>query len=385
MINKYRSLLVTAIFSIFAASGFSQSTCGTQAPPAQWDEWFNKQVETYVKNRQSGKSQQVNYTIPVIVHIVHYNHAVGTYPNIDSNQVKSQIDALNKDFSASGTNIGNCPPQFTSSIANAGIKFCRARIHGITNVPLSEHGINRVNAQANTWTNPNTATLNIQAYFNSVIIPATIWDPTKYLNIWISDKPASETKNGFATYPSGTSLVGLGNGTIGTNTNDGIWVWAKAFGTVGTLQTPYDKGRTATHELGHWLGLRHIWGDGNCYNDYCNDTPPQKQAHTGCVTTTPIDECGTNTAPYGTMPMNFMDMTDDACKYMFTNDQNMRMQAAMSQCTQRNLLGTHGLCTPTNVPSTPSGAVASFYIGTDLCTGSPITPFNTSSGYPYTS
>jgi hypothetical protein len=381
MITKIRTVSLT-ILTLLSGALSAQRTCGTDAPPPEWDTWFNKQVETYIRARQTARSQQVTYTIPVVVHVVHYNQAVGTYPNVDSNQVYSQLVVLNKDFSASGLNAGNCPPSFTSVVANPGVKFCKAKINGLTNVPLLEPGIDRVNAQANTWTNPSTATLNLKDYMNNVIIPATIWDPTKYFNIWISDRPSTMTVNGFATYPAGTSLNGLFNGTMGTSTNDGIWVWTKAFGTTGTLQGPYDKGRTATHETGHWLGLRHIWGDGNCYPDYCADTPPQKQAHTGCVTSTPVDECGVNTAPFGTMPMNFMDMTDDACKYMFTNDQNMRMQAALSQCGQRYLLGTHGLCTPTNVPAGTSSAVASFYLGTTLCAGSPFTPYNTSSGYP---
>jgi hypothetical protein len=381
MIKFFRAFIVLTVFSALS-NKIAAQTCGTKAPPSEWDVWFNQQVETFIKNKQAGKSAQVTYTIPVIVHVIHYNQTLGTFPNIDSNQVKSQIDVLNKDFSAQGLNSGNCPPSFTNSVANPGIKFCRAKIHGVTNLPLTERGIDRVNAQANSWTNPNTPTLNLVNYMNTVIIPATIWDPTKYLNIWISDKPPTQTINGFATYPAGTSISGLFNGNVGTNTNDGIWVYTRAFGTVGAVSGPYDKGRTATHELGHWLGLRHIWGDGNCYSDYCSDTPPQNGPTTGCPASGVVDQCGVNTAPYGTMPMNFMDNTEDACRYMFTNDQNMRIQAAMSQCPQRNLLGTHGLCTPTNVPSSTSSAVASFYLGADLCTGTAITPYNTSSGYP---
>src|SRR6185503_12778543 len=100
----------------------------------------------------------------------------------------------------------------------------------------------------------------------------------------------------------------------------------------GSVVAPTNLGRTTTHELGHWLGLRHIWGDGNCLSDYCNDTPPAKAQHVGCVTVTPIDQCGVNQSPFGEMPMNFMDRSNDACMYLFTNDQNVRMQTAMSQC-----------------------------------------------------
>ena len=381
MMKALRLFLVGCLFASFTLHA-QQQACGTPAPSQQWEEWFGKQVENYLKNRALGKAQLVNYTIPVVVHVIHYNHNYGTYPNIDSNQIKSQIDVLNKDFAGIGNNVQNVPSYFQSLVANTGIKFCLARIHGVTNAVLTEKGVDRVNAQANAWTNPSTATLNIYQYMNTVIIPATIWDPNKYLNIWVSDKPTTETLNGFATYPSNTTVPGLFNGSFGTSTNDGIWVWAKAFGTVGTLQAPYNKGRTATHELGHWLGLRHIWGDGNCLSDYCTDTPVQKGPTSGCITSTAPDLCGTGTSPNGAMVMNFMDMTEDDCKYMFTWDQNLRMQAAMSQCPQRNLLGTHSLCTPTNVPASTSGAVANFVLNSDQCTGSPVTPYNTSSGYP---
>jgi hypothetical protein len=359
----------------------AQSTCGTPAAPPEWDNWFNKQVEAYKENLITGKAQTVNYTIPVVVHVIHFGEVYGTYPNIDSAQIQSQIVALNKDFAGTGDGVSQVPPAFANLVANTGIQFCLATKTPSGGIML-ERGADRISAPANSWLNPNTSTLNLQDYFKTVIIPATIWDPNKYLNIWISDKAANYPLNGFATYPSGTSLNGLFNGTMGSLTNDGIWCWTKAFGTVGTLTAPWNQGRTATHELGHWLGLRHIWGDGNCLSDYCDDTPTTKQAHTGCLTSTPVDQCGVNSSPFGEMPMNFMDRSDDACMYMFTKDQNIRIQTAMSQSSLRNLLGTHSICTATPQPSGTSSAVASFNMGADACLDAPITPFNTSSGYP---
>ena len=359
----------------------THANCGTEAPGATWDNWFNNQVEKFVAT-QASKGEIVNYTIPVIVHVVHFGETLGTFPNIDSNQIYSQIQALNADFAGSGTGTVNVPSYFSNLIANTGIHFCMAQKNP-QGSNLTESGIDRVSAVVNAWQSPATPTLDLKAYFNTVIIPATIWDPTKYFNIWISDRPTSQTFNGFATYPTGTGLTGLFGGQFGTPTNDGIWCWAKAFGTVGTLQAPYNKGRTATHEIGHWLGLRHIWGDGNCLSDYVNDTPTSKQAHTGCVTSTPIDACGVNLSPYGEMPMNFMDMTDDACKYMFTPNQNVRIQTTMSQCQNRNLLGTHALCNATVAAAVPaSSAIASFILSNSQCVGTPFTPFNNSSGNP---
>ncbi len=372
------AFLATTCFKVQAQQ--NQSTCGTPAPGEAWDNWMNNQVERF-KNTQAAKGQIVNYNIPVIVHVVHFGETVGTFPNIDSNQVYSQIQVLNADFAGAGTGTANVPSYFGNLIANTGIRFCMATQNPQGTV-LPERGIDRVSAAVNAWESPATPTLDLKAYFNTVIIPATIWDPTKYLNIWISDKPAPQAFNGFATYPTGTSLTGLFGGQFGTSTNDGIWCWTKAFGTVGSATAPFNGGRTATHELGHWLGLRHIWGDGNCLSDYCNDTPTSKQAHYGCLTSTPIDACGVNLSPNGEMPMNFMDMSNDACKYMFTPDQNTRIQTVMSQCPNRNLLGTHALCVNTIAATPASSAVASFNFSSSQCTGAPITPFNTSSGNP---
>lgn len=357
-----------------------QGTCGTGAPPAEWENWFNNAVQEYVKNMQNGKSQLVTHEIPVIVHIIHFGEAIGTYPNIDTNQLKSQLKVLNQDFSGTGFNVGNVPSAFSNLVANTGITFCRATLNPQGGA-LPERGLQRINAQTNTWPNPATTTLSIKTYMETYVKPSTIFDPIRYLNIWISDKSPNEPLNGYATYPAGTSLQGVPAGEIGTAGTDGIWIWTKAFGDTGTLQAPYNKGRTLTHEVGHWLGLRHIWGDGNCFTDYCSDTPPAKNINTGCpATPTNVNNCGVGQSPFGEMTMNFMDGTEDACKYMFTPQQNIRMQTALSQCNFRNALGTHNLCVPSL--ASPSPAVAGFSLNSTPCIGTPFTPFNTSSGNP---
>ena len=368
--------------TLFAIHAQQTSPCGTGSPGNAWDRWFSEQIQRYMEQVQLGKSSIVSYTIPVIVHVVHNGEAYATYPNIDSTQVYSQIPVLNADFGGIGAGIANCPSSFSTRIANTGITFCLATKNPAGGT-LLERGIDRINCQQQGWTSPATASLDVKNYFNSVIIPGSIWDPTKYLNIWISDKVTAYPLTGFATYPAGTALNGLFGANLGNTTNDGIWVWTKAFGTMGTLMSPWDKGRTATHEIGHWLGLRHIWGDGNCLSDYCNDTPTSNGPHYGCVTSTPPDLCGVNQSPNGEMPMNFMDMTNDLCRYMFTIDQNIRIQTAMSQCPNRNLLGTHALCSfgPNATPA--SSAIASFNIVNAHCVGLPITPFNASSGFPF--
>lgn len=382
MIKKLQ-LLSIAFLSVFLLSTNlmrAQEACGTRAPGQAWDDWFNGQVEQYKKKMLQGKSNQVKYIIPVIIHIVHNGEAVGTFPNISVAQATSQIQVLNQDFNAQGLGIAGTPAHFTNTIGNPGIEFCLA----ITNpqgVVLPEIGIERLDATVKVWQSPTTATLDLKSYYQNTIIPNSIWDPTKYLNIWVSDRPASSKLTGFATYPANTGLVGLFGTEFGTVNNDGIWIWASAFGNTGNVIAPTNKGRTATHEIGHWLGLRHIWGDGNCLPDYCHDTPPSKQAHTGCLTSTPPDLCGANQSPFGEMPMNFMDMSNDDCRYMFTNEQNIRIQTAMSMCTNRNVLGTHGLCTSASTAPSAS-AVAAFSSGTIQCSNTPFHPFNSSSGNP---
>lgn len=378
-------LLALTLLSAFVLNGQNQSNtssgCGSGAPPAAWDQWFNAAVEKYVENLQSGKTQLVTHEIPVIFHIVHFGEAVGTFPNIDSNQVKSQIAVLNNDFAGTGLNVGNLPLTFSGLVANTGIRFCLATKNPQGGA-LNEKGIQRIDASGQPWGNPNTPTVSIKAYIEGYIKPSSMWDPIRYLNVWLSDKSPNEPLRGYATYPSGTTLGGVPAAEIGTVNNDGIWIWTKAFGTLGgSLQPPWDKGRTLTHEVGHWLGLRHTWGDGNCYSDYVNDTPWAKMENTGCPASPAyIDRCGVGQSPYGEMTMNFMDGTNDACKYMFTPGQNIRMQTALSQCNYRNALGTHNLC-----PASTSAAVAAtagFSLNSTPCIGTPFTPFNTSNGNP---
>jgi hypothetical protein len=374
------SALIIAAALTWQQQAFSQ--CATGAPPESWEAVFSAKMKEEAQKMLSGKSQIVTKTIPVVVHVVHFGDAYGVYPNIDSFQIKSQIAALNADFGGQGDGIANLPSEFAGAKSNTGIQFCRAAVD-YSGTTMLEPGTHRFHAGLQNWQSPNTPTLDLQAYFNSVIIPNTIWPPDKYLNIWVSDRPpAATTLTTFGTYPPNSGQIGIPNSNIGSLTNDGIWVYAKAFGTTGAVVSPTDKGRTATHQLGHWLGLRHIWGDGNCLPDYCDDTPVQKAPTSGCPSgLTAVDICGVNQSPYGNMYMNFMDETDDACKYMFTNDQALRMMAAMSQSPLRSSLGTHGLCDYRPFPAA-SAATASFNINTSVCVGLPFMPNNTSSGFP---
>lgn len=347
----------------------------TEVPSDEWNEWFNQEVEKY-KNTQ-GKAAVINHTIPVIFHVVHFGQNLGTYPNIDSNQIKSQFAILNADFGGTGYNVSTVPQAFANLVCNTGVAFCRAT-KDPNGVNLQERGIHRINAATNGFPDPSTTTLTMVNYINTYIKPGNTWDPLRYMNIWISDRPSTVTVNGFATWPAGTTLNGVPT-PGGTSNDDGIWVWTKKIGDIGTI-TPGNRGRTLTKEVGHWLGLRNIWGDGNCLTDYCGDTPWAKTPNYGCpVQPANLNRCGPGLSPNGEMTMNFMDETDDNCRYMFTPDQRIRIQTAMSQCTYRNQLGLHNLC----VLSIPASApVASFSLHANPCVGRPFTPDNMTTGYP---
>jgi hypothetical protein len=137
---------------------------------------------------------------------------------------------------------------------------------------------------------------------------------------------------GYATFP-GTA----------TSTTDGVVIDFRYFGTTGTATAPFNRGRTATHEVGHWLNLRHIWGDANCGSDLVNDTPTHNTSNVGCPSYPHYSTC---TGSPIEMTMNYMDYTDDACMYMFSAGQKTRAQALFATGGLRAGLLTSNGCTP---------------------------------------
>jgi hypothetical protein len=159
-----------------------------------------------------------------------------------------------------------------------------------------------------------------------------IWDRNNYLNIWTGRLSGSVL--GYAQMPGGPAG------------SDGVVVDYRYFGTQGTgSQSPYNRGRTATHEVGHWFGLWHIWGDANCGNDFVNDTPVSQDANYGCPAYPQIscNNGANNNTEGGDMHMNYMDYTDDRCMYMFTSGQKARMLNFLTTATRSNLLNSYAL------------------------------------------
>ncbi|MGZ3949478.1 MAG: zinc metalloprotease [Flavisolibacter sp.] len=254
---------------------------------------------------QSGRvTRGTTIEIPVVVHVV-YNTAA---QNIADAQVQSQIDVLNEDYSATNKDIHNTPSLFTKVTSSGfGVHFTLAQTR-------------RVQTKLKSF-NTNDAVKSTQKGGDDAV------DPTKYLNVWACN--LGQKLLGYAQFPGGPVAT------------DGVVILYSAFGSrakdpSGTFISTYDLGRTATHEIGHWMNLRHIWGDdgGSCSGtDYVDDTPNQASQNFGCPTF-PHVSCSNN----GDMSMNYMDYTDDACMYMFSMGQQARALAVFAPGGPRAVL-----------------------------------------------
>lgn len=281
--------------------------------------------------RKSGKIQATILTIPVVVHVVHTGEAVGTGLNISQAQVQAQIDVLNEDFRRkAGT------PGFNNSPVGADIEleFCLSPVDEDGNI-LAEPGIDRVRGANATWT---------QEQIEGTLKSQTIWNPNLFYNIWtLKFGGANANLLGYAQFPNDSGLAGLNDNQGGAST-DGVVVQYSSFGSVDkgdfpVMQEPYSHGRTLVHETGHWLGLRHIWGDGSCGNDFVDDTPTQHAENRGCPTT----KLSCDNATFE-MPQNYMDYSDDACMNIFTLGQKARILAVMELSPRRKTLLQANLC-----------------------------------------
>ncbi|MGI8892176.1 MAG: fibronectin type III domain-containing protein, partial [Bacteroidia bacterium] len=289
-------------------------------------------IENHIQfyEQSGGSMRSMAITIPVVVHII-YNTAS---QNISDAQIQSQIDVLNEDFRKLNSDVSMVPSIWQGITADAQIEFCLAKRDPMGNATT---GITR------TYTSQTSfSTNNAMKYTSSGGKDG--WDRNQYMNIWVCNLGGSLA--GYAQFPGGTAAT------------DGIVVHYSTFGRTGTLQNGYNKGRVTTHEVGHWLNLRHIWGDASCGNDYVADTPTQSAANYGCPGF-PYVTC--SNGPSGDMYMNYMDYTFDACKYMFTSGQASRMNAVLSPGGYRSSLSISQGCVPPGSTSTcnvPTGLTA---------------------------
>ncbi|MDI5897055.1 zinc metalloprotease [Flavobacterium yafengii] len=221
--------------------------------------------------------------IPVVVNVLYRTAA----QNISLAQIQSQIDVLNQDFNATNSDYNSVPALFSGVKANVGITFVL-------------QSVVRKSTNTTSWSTNNAMKKSAKG-----IAPTT---PTTVLNMWSCNMGGGIL--GYAQFPGGAPST------------DGIVIDDNAFGNIGTASAPFDLGRTATHEVGHWMNLRHIWGDANCGSDLVSDTPTHNTANYGVPAYPHYSTC---TGTPVEMTMNYMDYTDDAGMYMFSNGQKSRM------------------------------------------------------------
>jgi len=289
---------------------------------------FQRDVEVARRQKQLNPMQnrvQAIITIPVVVHIVMSNPGIVT-----DEQVQSQLDVLNADYAGENLDAGNVPAAFASVFGKSQIRFCLAQ-----RTPAGQSTTGIIRKTSSTKSIPGTG----DPIKNSASGGASGWDVSKYLNIWVCEM-ADGNDLGYTFMPG---LSGIADSDVG------LAVAHHAFGRMGTATAPFNKGRTATHEIGHFFNLWHIWGDNDCVSscadsDLVDDTPNQSRCTYGTPSFPQMDDC-TGTAP-GIMFMNFMDYVDDEAMLMFTKGQVDRMELALTTMDERKSLVSSNGCVP---------------------------------------
>ncbi len=317
---------IFACFTLFAQLTNFPERCGTmhnhayqlQQNPhlSAQHEQTEQAIRNWLKKPEAANKSVI--TIPVVVHVVYVNNT----QDITDQQIQSQIDALNADYRRQNADKANTRPIFDSIAADIEIQFCLAATD--PNGAFTT-GIIRKQSPGELF--------GFFTPFDGVKssnggIGSDPWPTTEYLNIWVC--PLIPGLLGYAQFPGGNPAT------------DGVVVTTNAFGTIGTVQAPSNKGRTSTHEIGHWLGLRHIWGDGDCDStDYVEDTPNANGSSSGCDLNK--NTCANESSFWGMlnppdMVENYMDYSEDACMNAFTKGQKDRMWAVLN--TSRSALLT---------------------------------------------
>lgn len=242
--------------------------------------------------------------IPVVVHVVWNKEE----ENVSDDQIQSQIDVLNKDFRKLNSDVSQVPSVWSNLTADLGIEFFLATEDPDGNPST---GVTRTHTSVTSFSTDDRIKSESTGGKDA-------WPADRYLNMWVCKLGGGLL--GYAQFPGGPAKT------------DGVVITYTGFGTTGTARPPFDEGRTATHEIGHWLDLYHIWGDELSFEDPCSrsdkvdDTPNQASANLG-VPSFPHISC--NNEPNGDMFVNYMDYVDDRCMVMFTQGQAVRVNACL--------------------------------------------------------
>ncbi len=261
----------------------------------------------------------ITVTIPVVVHVLYSTAA----ENISDAQIASQIAVLNEDFHKLNTDASKVPSVFAGLAADPGIQFVLAKRdpNGAATT-----GIERKSSTTTSWGTADKIKKTSTGGLNA-------WNSSQYLNLWVGTIGGGIL--GYAQFPGGAGAT------------DGVVISPVYFGRTGTVTAPYNLGRTASHEVGHWLNLNHIWGDDgtSCSGtDNVSDTPNQADENYGKPT---FPQVSCSNGPNGDMFMNYMDYVDDAAMYMFSTGQSTRMNALFGTGGARaSLLSSQGGVAP---------------------------------------
>lgn len=332
---------LSMILSVGLMAQASHRTCGTMDVHEQ----MLKNNPSYVAEREKIEDQTQQFavrydaerkltviTIPVVFHVV-YNTAA---QNVSDQKIFDQLDVLNRDYRKTNTDVSILPTAFSGLAADCEIQFCLAKRDPSGN---STTGITRTQTSVTSFVHDDKVKFTSKGGKN-------IWDRNNYLNIWVCN--LGDDLLGYAQFP------GMADST------DGVVILYSSL--PGGSAAPYNQGRTATHEVGHWLNLYHIWGNeplgfgcsttGNG-TDLVADTPNQDDATIGCPT---FPQVSCSNGPNGDLFYNYMDYTDDACMVMFTSGQKTRMQALFGTGGARvSLLSSNGCVAPGGTCSVPTG------------------------------
>ena len=296
--------LVGVFLMTFFALGAQERNCASyeyMQEQLQQNPALQSKIAEFQALAQSSaqSSQQQNdgiIYVPVVVHVV-WNSALPA-ENLSDAQVMSQIDVIYKDF----RRLNEDADSEWDQAADMEIEFYLAQVDPEGN---PTNGITRKETNVAAWGTSD----DIKRSSAGGVDP---WDTSKYFNFWVGNIGGGIL--GYAQFPGGNLST------------DGVVCAPQYFGTTGFVQAPFNKGRTMTHEVGHYLNLRHIWGDGRCrQDDFVSDTPSSDGPNYGCPSY-PTVNCRSND-----MTMNYMDYTDDACMSLFSQGQKERMRSVFAE------------------------------------------------------
>ena len=358
MKNRITLALMSFLFLGFSFAFAQQRECSTMENleyRKQLDPGLQKRMDNIERFTQT-KIQQMEgksiagsiITIPVVVHVIYSN----ANENISDAQILSQIQVLNDDFRRMNSDANNT----WSQAADTQIQFCMATVDPSGN---TTNGITRKSSSTTSWGTNDAMKKSSQGGVDP-------WDTSQYLNMWVCNIGGGIL--GYAQFPGGSAAT------------DGVVMGPQYFGSSNGgsgfyLSAPFDLGRTTTHEVGHFLNLRHIWGDGNCSaDDFVTDTPSSDAANYGCAT----GHVSCNTVD---MVQNYMDYSDDSCMNLYTEGQKNRMRAILLPGGVRASLGASTKCSGGGTtPTCTDGIQNGDETGVD-CGGSSCAPCQTGPQY----